>query len=502
MVPVIGNSLYATNVAILIPAARCAANLAKCPLKSLNKSLPVYITQIIDLLRQAGNTESELAQALLKSLATILRDGPAVQVKEKDLVFLLEIVTPELEEPERQASAFSMLRAIVARKFVVPEIYDTMEKVSEILVTSQSSQVQELSRGVLLQFLLDYPQGKGRLRNQMTFLAQNLSYIHESGRISVMELLGAIISKFQETLIGEYGDLMFVALVMVIANDDSAKCREMAAGLIKSLFKRLDEPHREVLMSHLHVWASQEERPQLSRVSSQIYGYVVEVLQDDSKIYVDIILKNLNTTLMRSVQSMEDIAADYADSERMDVDADWKTPYNALGALTKVCRTFPQTLAGNQCQQIEWQSVVEHLLFPHSWVRLSACRLLGMLFTSIPLQDTTEQASTLTRSLPKISMQGVALKLTSQLKSEHLDESLGLQVVKNLFYVGKHFYLDTDSQENDQASINLNDGANEGAASQDRSLPWLFSNLSYQIKSAHIARRNRQSSFVRTCLIL
>ena len=43
----------------------------------------------------------------------------------------------------------------------VPEIYDLMEKVPEIAVASQSPQVQELYCGVL-QFLLDYPQGKGR----------------------------------------------------------------------------------------------------------------------------------------------------------------------------------------------------------------------------------------------------------------------------------------------------------------------------------------------------
>ena len=93
-----------------------------------------------------------------------------MQVEERDLDYLLGLISPDLEVQSRQASAFSLLRAIVTRKFVVPEIYDSMEKVSEISV-SQSPQVQELCRGVLLRFLLDYPQGKGQLRNQMTFLS-------------------------------------------------------------------------------------------------------------------------------------------------------------------------------------------------------------------------------------------------------------------------------------------------------------------------------------------
>lgn len=100
-------------------------------------------------------------------------------------------------------------------------------------MANQSAQVQELCRGVLLQFLPDYPQGKGRLRKQMTFLAKNLSYVYESGRKSVMELLAAVFIKFEVSLTREYADLLFVALLMVIANDDSAKCREMVSELIK-----------------------------------------------------------------------------------------------------------------------------------------------------------------------------------------------------------------------------------------------------------------------------
>ena len=41
-----------------------------------------------------------------------------------------------------------------------------------------------------------------------------------------MELLSAVILKFEEALIVEYAELLFVALVMVVANDESAKCRE------------------------------------------------------------------------------------------------------------------------------------------------------------------------------------------------------------------------------------------------------------------------------------
>lgn len=179
MVPIIGNTLYSSHMQVVVPGLKAATAIVKCPLNSIPKSLPVFIRQMIDIIKQTGSTEADVVQTAFKSLATILREQASAQVKEKDLVFLLEMLSPDLEEPARQSAVFAMLRAIVARKFVVPEIYDLMDKVSEIMVTNQSAQVQELCRGVLLQFLLDYPQGKGRLRNHMAFLAKNRVRVRE-----------------------------------------------------------------------------------------------------------------------------------------------------------------------------------------------------------------------------------------------------------------------------------------------------------------------------------
>ncbi|KAJ7707727.1 armadillo-type protein [Mycena rosella] len=490
MVVVIGNTLYSSTSPVLVFGLRAAAGIIKCPLKSLEKSLPVFVQQTIDIVRQAGNTESEVVQVAFKSLAVMLRDGPAVQVKEKDLVYLLELLTPDLEEPSRQASVFAMLRAIVGRKFVVPEIYDVMDKVADIMVTSQSPQVQELCRSVLLQFLLDYPQGKGRLRNQMTFLAKNLSYEYESGRKSVLELLGAVLAKFEAGLVREYVDLLFVALVMVIANDDSTKCREMAAQLIKTLFTRLDDERRRMIISHLHSWASQHSQPQLTRVSSQVYGLVIDVLAVDALPYIPGILEDIDAALSRSCQQLT--AVEETEEDAMDVDLDWQLPYHSLLALSKILRVFPSFVTDSE--KVKWDSVVAHLLFPHSWVRTASCRLLGTLFTTVPPAPPQDLVQSSPVSGP--GMREVATKLCTQLKSEHLDEALSLQVVKNLFYIGKCFYaVPLLTPEEVEAEKNASTGDEDVQDGKDLNpLPWLFSKLSYQIRSAHIARRNRSFS--------
>lgn len=511
MVSTIGNTLYSHHMHVVIPGLKAAAGLIKCPLKTIEKSLPVFVRQMIDIVKQAGSTESEAVQTAFKSLSAILRDHPGAQVKEKDLVFLIEVLSPDLEEPARQASVFAMLRAIVSRKFVVPEIYDIMEKVSEIMVTNQSTQVQELCRGVLLQFLLDYPQGKGRLKNQMTFLAKNLSYVHESGRKSVMELLSAILAKFNPSLIKEYSDLLFVALVMVIANDDSAKCREMASALIRTLFGRLEEQQRRVVLSHVHSWASQRGQAQLLRVSSQVYSIIIDHLQQDITSHAILILEDLSAILVYSTQTLDSLTDD-DDQDEMDVDLDWQISYHALVALNKLLAACPDFTTDKT--KLDWAPIIAHLLFPHAWVRTASCRLVAVLFSAVPIAAPKED-------LPEedpfglMGMEEVAKKLCLQLKSENLDATLGLLIVKNLFYVGKCFAArplpstsseepakdgkDNDSGEDDDQSENEGE---ESAQKERHPLPWLFSKLSYQARSAHISRRNTSSSSVSILSVL
>jgi U3 small nucleolar RNA-associated protein 20 len=501
MVAVIGNTLYSSNSTVLTHGLKASAAIIKCPLKNLDKSLPIFVRQTIDILKEIGSTESEVAQTALKTLAAIVRDKSNSEVKEKDLVYLLELLGPDLEEPDRQASVFAMLRAIVARKFIVPDIYDLMERVSEIMVTNQSAQVQELCRGVFLQFLLDYPQGKGRLRTTMSFLAKNTAYTYESGRFSVLELLSAIVSKFEEKLIGEYADLLFVALVMVIANDDSAKCREMAAEIIKSLFLRLDADHRRLLMSHLRSWASQQANPQLTRVAAQVYGVVIDALQADAAAYLPAILEDLNANLLRSSQQLEN------EESELDVDQEWQVAYHVLTVLGKFVRIFPDV--ATRPQKLPWPAVVAHLLFPHAWVRMASARLVGQLFSATPVAELPQEGYPTSSPLVGLDLREIAGKHSTQLKSPHLNSALGTQIVKNLFYIGKCFcatkmpnlqYAEHEDSEREDSEC---EGDEEGSVEQeeeranetnrDNPLPWLFSKLSFQIRAALIFGRSRSA---------
>ena len=492
MVTIIGNTLYSQNASVLVLGMKTATAILQCPLRSVEKVSPVVVNQIIELIRATGSTESDVVQTGLRSLSTILRYHDSVQVKEKDLLFLLEFITPDLEEPTRQGTVFTVLRAIIARRFVVPEMYDLMDSVSEVMVTSQSPQVQEHCRGVLLQFLLEYPQGKNRLKKQMTSLAKNLSYVYESGRASVLELLNALVNKLEVGLVYEYSDLLFVSLVMVIANDDSTKCREAAAELIKNLYTRLDGSRRKILLSHLHTWILQATQQPLIRVSCQVYGFILTI--EDGASFSDALLGDVNSVLEQSSDGFEEIEEEDGQDGVSGRDA-WQVPYQALVVLAKLLAK--NTELAKDRSRISWSHVTQLLLYPHAWVRTASCRLLGTVLATVPPDAPRGNISVPTSGPPGLFtrewMETVTQKLCAQLKSEHLGDDLGLHVVKNLFYFGRCFSNIPLSIA--EAGDDTDDGGNEPQRDSTEKgrhpLRWLFSRLSFQARSAYIARRNK-----------
>lgn len=500
-VNLIGNTLYAESEAVISAALKAAPCILQCPLKAVTSSAPLMSRQILAIIRSIGSAESEVAQTAFKTLATILRECPTSNVKEDDLLFLLELLAPDLEEPSRQASVFALLRAIVARKLVVPELYDLMTTVSSILVTSQSAHTRESARSLLLQFLLDYPQGAGRLHTTLAFFARNLSYEHASGRSSVLELLHAFVTKFDVGLMAKHAEMLFVALVLCVANDGEKPCRVAAAGVIQVLVRRLQEDQEQLLqrmvMGHLHAWAVQREKGTLRSVAVQVYGLVVDALQRASVPYLDAILEDFGAVaesscaLLSGGEGEMDVDADAEEG----LDGEWHGTYQMLQGLAKVLQVFPEVTT--EAGKVRWTAVVQLLAFPHAWVRSAACRLLGVLFAASTTGASAEQV------LTHAGMREVADKLCALLKSPNVETTVALQAVKNLFFVGKWFVVRRSSTEEGKESESDDDGEEgedgESLFSKGRSdaLPWLFSKLSYQARSAQIARRNKSTAPVR-----
>lgn len=62
-----------------------------------------------------------------------------------------------------------------------------------------------------------------------------------------------------QNLLLQYSGLFFAPLALVVVNDDSARCKKMAAMAIKALLAQLELDHQNTLFALVNTWLSAEK---------------------------------------------------------------------------------------------------------------------------------------------------------------------------------------------------------------------------------------------------
>ncbi|KAI8920655.1 armadillo-type protein [Entophlyctis helioformis] len=497
LVDVLGRSLYSKHTTVTIVAIRVLSVIVQTPLPALKDALPVVLKRILQTVSKATSTSSELVQSCFRLLTIILRDCPEVAVTERSIIALAALVQPDLEEPERQTTTFSLIRAIIGRKIVVKEIYDLMDVVVRLLVTSQSDQVRELSRQAYMQFLLDYPHGHARFRKQMTYMIKNLEYEHETGRASILEVLNLAVTKFADTIVAEYAEMLFLALVVTLVNDASANCRRMSALLIGALLKRLDVQGAEKSLALVD-----KCRP--------VVGLVVQAFGERSRRWIPAMVAHLASSLAEVVAELDELmeaAAEAADGGDLDaeeakVSVLWELGYYSLNTFVQICTVLPEMLDSRTPESATiWECTSRLLLHPHQWIRSLTAKLLGVLFARVDPETRcmrgsnsrgVESAHPLIADLAAIKR--LAGRCCGQLDSPLVTDDLAKQVVKNLFFMARCIAL--EEKTSTAATTGEAEAEGEGAGdavlededandtlvkgtAQQSTLLWLVQRLSY-----------------------
>jgi U3 small nucleolar RNA-associated protein 20 len=323
------------------------------------------------------SSNTELAQASLKLVSAVLRERPNVQVKERDIGHLIKRMMPDLDEPDRSGVTFGFLKAVMNRHFDVPEMYEAMDKVAEMMITQQTKSARDVSRSHYFQFLTSYTQSEKRFKKQLEFLLKNLRYEHQEGRQSVMEALDLIIGKalprFPEKAQNEYHGIMFLPLINTVANDDSSKCREMASLLVKRLFQHTSDKRLQSFTADLKSWLEQDDNVGMKRLGIQCWGFYFEAMEDDDK------PKELSYVLEQLDVTMDGCLA------RRDED-DWELLYYSLTLLSKACKSYADTMFSSSKDSL-WQAIQASASYPHMWVKLKAAELLSLYFAHLGVSN-------------------------------------------------------------------------------------------------------------------
>lgn len=79
-------------------------------------------------------------------MAVLVRDVEYYIVDTNQLKALLMYVEQDMHDHDRQATAFGLLKAIISRKLIVPEIHDVVSKVAQLSITSELNHVRAQAR--------------------------------------------------------------------------------------------------------------------------------------------------------------------------------------------------------------------------------------------------------------------------------------------------------------------------------------------------------------------
>lgn len=429
LVDPVGNTMFASESSIVESSLRAMTAFARMDLPALapgeegKSRVYVLIDQSMKLIKDNGGLHAELSQFALKLISALLREITNMKHEQdhalkNQLIQLLEWTKADLEEPSTQSALFALLRVLLDKQVVVPTIYDVMDEVGRVLVTNQNAHVRDSCRSLYLKFLLDYPHGQKRHANQLSFLISNLSYEFEAGRLSVLELLRAVVSKFNSAALAGSVDSLFIALVMRVANDDSAKVRDQATKLLQNVMAIVSQEKFGTLLLLIQNWAKQTDKPNVAKLGLLCYWVAAKNLAADEQ-------PEWLAQALRSAASTLVAEADEAHSGNSD--AAWATSYaleiiGTVGPKQGVPLAALHQFAGSQL----WDALMLCIASPIRSLDETSIHFLSILLSSAlaEIRDEQAKADTLTAAQPLLE---ATRMLTHSLGLPFLTDELGLK---------------------------------------------------------------------------
>lgn len=453
--PMVGDALVQGHEEVKISAIRFLSTIVKVPLAEIDTNSPVYLTEAVKLIKEAPSTNTEGAQAALKLISAMLRERKDVKLRDGHLAYLLQRLTADIEEPDRQGVTFNFIRAVMARKFVVTEMYELVDNIAMMMVTNQSRPARDLARGVYIHFLIEYPQAKNRWAKQLSFLAKNLEFKHADGRQSVMEAIHMLLSKTGQELAQDIVGAFFLPVVIAMANDDAAECREMAGALLGEFYKRADREQLKSILDPVRTWIEQTENQLLASTGLQAMRIYFEVEETDKDKEAGFVAQTL-PAIMRPI--IKDAETD-----------NWQTLYYSLQLFSKLSKAVPAVaMSGERVKT--WSLICECLFYPHAWVKTCAANLVGIWLADLAEANAANGYS----SLPLLGATGLAMDRDTMLlllraslrslRTPGISEELAMQTVRNIIFLGRccaQNGLEIDDYEKDEESDEDEDDSDE-----------------------------------------
>ncbi|RYP10219.1 hypothetical protein DL765_008181 [Monosporascus sp. GIB2] len=360
-IPILGDAIVGGEEEVKIAAFKLLTVLVKVPFKTddASKLYKVAAKEATKNISMSTSTTTDLAQTALKLISVILRDRRDVVIKDAAVDMLLDKLKDDLTEPLYRHVTFNFVRSVLDRRIETAAVYDTLDYVGTIMITNDDKNTRDLARGAFFQFLRDYPQKKNRWAKQLSFIVANLKYEREGGRLSVMEVIHLLLMKSSDDFVQEIATNCFIPLVMVLANDDSERCRLAAGELIKEIFRKADKERTSKFLTLVRNWLEQVDNLSVLRLAVQTFALYFQAREPASKDR-----KDLELLINAATYTLENYSTYSKDADLINT---------VLQTMPILAEKHPTIVLAHEPL---WQLIPTPLSHPDAGVKLSSVRLL------------------------------------------------------------------------------------------------------------------------------
>lgn len=432
--PLIKSSIDLNDESLQIALFQLLITVSKVSLPDEVSYHEQFAEKAFETIQNSASTSNELCQMCLRYLALLVKSKPQVELRTSAIVYLLTRILPDLEELDTQSLAFGFLKSLLFRHTKLPEIYDVMDKILPLIVVSPIREVRDSSRAIYLQFLMEYEQSQQRLDKVFKFIVTNLRYPAENGKLSVMELMHTMMRKFPDALFRQLNVSFFVGLAHVMISDETTSCREMSTVLISQLLKRSKNTELDELMNLCSTWMKQDNNVLLQRCGLNVYKIYLSnnEIGDHPK---------LDATAIRRMTSI--LSSSVKNSSEQEVA--WEQVYTAVNVFAAIYEKQKE-ISASETYASTWDNLIDSMLYPHTWVRLSCSRLVCLLLSNLGKQNTVPSLR---------QLQTIAFRLHRQLCAPVVSKELGVHIAQSMIKIVTYWEShDVKYMDDDQTSGN------------------------------------------------
>ncbi|PXF45884.1 Small subunit processome component 20-like [Gracilariopsis chorda] len=488
---------------LTIMVFRVSQRLLKLPLIGRPEMGSRLSETIVDVLSHGSNaisstgapdTEDSLFITCLRAAAVLLSElgTQSFKVVPRDRVEALISVSVECIDsggPEVRMAALSVLRSLVLGEVIIPALYDAMTKVNHMAIHCQSRQLRNACTALSVTFLVSFPLGSKRVRQQLEFFVRNLSYKLPEGRLGALNAINMVVNKFPVPVLEKECEYLFVALASMVSRDADSQCRSEASQCLRLLFEKLPAGRKVA---------------DLLRMAVALSGLK---LSDGPSLEVHIKVEDVDPVIQRSGASSMTAACMSGNLSDEQITIVVRAAATLLPGLSNVpgwetahaflvCveEAFERSaLTANKQMELQkfvlplWKSLPSFLLSKHQWVRLSAARLLRRHLSSaggrhVDIQDpmspyTVWSSDDLVREiLRSCSLQLEANILSPELARQVLNNIMCMaDVLKRNPQVGD---LRTRDAESETLQTHVSPCEEDSDRTEGRALTWLIARMS------------------------